>query len=198
MPRLPAGRLRHWRAPRGHPPERTGGPGRFNTHRGWLCGGGRKELKGANHVLDFPSVGATENLLMAATRAGVTRLTNVAREPGSRISRTSSTPWARRSGVGTDAITVVGVDALRGAEHVVMPDRIEAGTFLAAGVATGGVLTVANAGSPAQLPQEAAGGRRRCRNARQQRYAPPHRTGSTPSISPRCPIPASRPISRRR
>jgi UDP-N-acetylglucosamine 1-carboxyvinyltransferase len=52
---------------------------------------------------------------------------------------------ARISGAGTDMITIVGVDSLGGAEHIVMPDRIEAGTFLVAGVATGGDVTVANA-----------------------------------------------------
>ena len=105
------------------------------------------KLKGTNHVLDFPSVGATENLMMAATRAdGVTRLTNVAREPEIEdLAHFLNAIGARISGAGTDMITIVGVDALGGAEHIVMSDRIEAGTFLCAGVATGGDVTVLNA-----------------------------------------------------
>jgi UDP-N-acetylglucosamine 1-carboxyvinyltransferase len=105
------------------------------------------KLKGADYSLDFPSVGATENLMMAACRAdGVTRLTNVAREPEIEdVARFLNALGARISGAGTDLITVVGVDALGGAEHVVLPDRIEAGTFLVAGVATRGDVTVVNA-----------------------------------------------------
>jgi len=104
-------------------------------------------MKGANVALDFPSVGATENLMMAACRAeGVTRLTNVACEPEIEdLARLLNSMGARISGAGTDLITIVGVDALGGAEHVVMPDRIEAGTFIAAAVATGGDVTVVNA-----------------------------------------------------
>ena len=105
------------------------------------------KLKGVNYALDFPSVGATENLMMAATRAeGVTRLTNVAREPEIEdLAHFLNAMGARISGAGTDLITIVGVDALGGAEHIVMPDRIEAGTFLTAGIATGGDVTVLNA-----------------------------------------------------
>ncbi|MCF6286006.1 MAG: UDP-N-acetylglucosamine 1-carboxyvinyltransferase [Candidatus Hydrogenedentes bacterium] len=105
------------------------------------------KLKGVNYALDFPSVGATENVMMAATRAeGVTRLTNVAREPEIEdLARFLNGMGARISGAGTDLITIVGVDALGGAEHTVMSDRIEAGTFLTAGVATGGDVTVLNA-----------------------------------------------------
>ncbi len=104
-------------------------------------------LVGANHTLDFPSVGATENLMMAACRAeGVTRLTNVAREPEIEdLAQFLNAMGARISGAGTDLITIVGVDGLGGAEHVVIPDRIEAGTFLIAGLATGGDVTVVNA-----------------------------------------------------
>ncbi len=104
-------------------------------------------LKGANIGLDFPSVGATENLLMAATLAdGVTRLNNVAREPEIvDLSKFLSAMGAQISGAGTDLITVVGVDALAGTEHDVIPDRIETGTFLIAGLATGGDVTVCNA-----------------------------------------------------
>lgn len=104
-------------------------------------------LQGANHTLDFPSVGATENIMMAACRAkGVTRISNAAREPEIEdLARLLNAMGARISGAGTDLVTIVGVDALGGAEHVVMPDRIEAGTFLAAAVATHGDVTVQGA-----------------------------------------------------
>ncbi|MFA6240287.1 MAG: UDP-N-acetylglucosamine 1-carboxyvinyltransferase [Candidatus Hydrogenedentales bacterium] len=104
-------------------------------------------LTGVDFALDFPSVGATENLMMAATRAkGVTRLSNVAREPEIvDVAAFLNAMGAQISGAGTDMITVVGVDSLGGAEHVVIPDRIEAGTFLIAAVATRGDVTVLNA-----------------------------------------------------
>lgn len=105
------------------------------------------KLKGANIALDFPSVGATENLMMAASKAeGVTRISNVAREPEIEdLARLLNAMGAQISGAGTDLITIVGVDSLGGAEHVVLPDRIEAGTFLVAAVATRGDVTVQNA-----------------------------------------------------
>jgi UDP-N-acetylglucosamine 1-carboxyvinyltransferase len=104
------------------------------------------KLVGCNYALDFPSVGATETLMMAACRAdGLTRLSNVAREPEIEdLAKFLNSLGARISGAGTDLITVVGVESLGGAEHVVVSDRIEAGTFLAAGVATHGDVTVTN------------------------------------------------------
>lgn len=104
-------------------------------------------LHGADFTQEFPSVGATENLLMAACLAdGVTRLYNAAREPEiADLARFLNAMGAQISGAGTDMITVVGVDHLGGAEHPVMSDRIEAGTFLAAAVATHGDVTVLNA-----------------------------------------------------
>lgn len=112
---------------------------------GYVVAEGR--LKGADIAMDFPSVGATENLMMAATLAtGVTRLTNVAREPEIvDLANLLNAMGARISGAGTDLITIVGVEQLGGAEHSVLPDRIEAGTFLAAAVATHGDVTVNNA-----------------------------------------------------
>ena len=103
-------------------------------------------LTGADISLDFPSVGATENLIMAATRAkGVTRINNAAREPEiSDLAQFLNGLGAQISGAGTDLVTIVGVDALGSTEHVVIADRIEAGTFLLAGVATGGDVTVTN------------------------------------------------------
>lgn len=118
---------------------------RITIDGGYVFAEGR--LKGADVVLDFPSVGATENILMAACRAGgLTRISNVAREPEIEdLARFLNALGARISGAGTDLITVVGVDHLGGAEHMVLSDRIEAGTFLAAGAATGGDVTVLNA-----------------------------------------------------
>ncbi len=111
------------------------------------------KLKGVDYALEFPSVGATENMMMAATRAdGVTRISNAAREPEIEdLARLLISMGAQISGAGTDLITIVGVPALSGAEHVVMPDRIEAGTFIAAAVATRGDVTVVNA-APEHLP----------------------------------------------
>lgn len=110
-------------------------------------------LEGADIALDFPSVGATENLMMAACRAqGRTRLSNVAREPEIvDLARFLNAMGAQISGAGTDLITIIGVEALKGAEHVVIPDRIEAATFLIAGAATHGDVTVRNA-NPDHLP----------------------------------------------
>ncbi len=104
-------------------------------------------LRGADYALDFPSVGATENLMMAACRAqGLTRISNVAREPEIEdLARFLNAMGAQISGAGTDMISVVGVDGLHGAEHVVLPDRIEAGTFMIAAVATRGDVTILNA-----------------------------------------------------
>lgn len=118
---------------------------------GYVVAEGR--LRGADYSLDFPSVGATENLMCAACRAqGVTRLRNVAREPEiADLARYLNALGAQISGAGTDLITVLGVDGLGGAEHVVIPDRIETGTFLMAAVATRGDVTVLDA-NPDHLP----------------------------------------------
>lgn len=109
---------------------------------GYVVAEGRPQ--GADYALEYPSVGATENLMMAACRAkGVTRLSNVAREPEiADLAGFLNSLGAQISGAGSDLITIVGVDALGGAEHVVIGDRIEAGTFLVAGAATHGDVTV--------------------------------------------------------
>ncbi len=104
-------------------------------------------LRGAEYAMAFPSVGATENLMMAACKAeGLTRLTNVAREPEIEdLARFLNAMGAQISGAGTDMITVLGVKSLAGAEHEIIPDRIEAGTFLIAAAATQGDVTVQGA-----------------------------------------------------
>jgi UDP-N-acetylglucosamine 1-carboxyvinyltransferase len=99
-----------------------------------------KRLSGAHIVMDIVTVTGTENLMMAATLAdGVTVLENAAREPEvSDLADCLISMGAKISGVGTDIITIEGVEALHGAAHRVMPDRIETGTFLVAAAATGG------------------------------------------------------------
>ena len=99
-----------------------------------------KRLKGARIFMDMVSVTGTENLLMAATLAeGVTVIENAAREPEVvDLADYLVRMGARIEGAGTDTITVEGVDRLRGCEHTVLPDRIEAGTFLVGAAMTGG------------------------------------------------------------
>jgi UDP-N-acetylglucosamine 1-carboxyvinyltransferase len=95
--------------------------------------------------LDYPSVGATENLMMAACLAkGRTVIESAAREPEMiDLAKFLSSMGARISGAGTDTIIIDGVDELEGATHTVIPDRIEAGTFMLAAAVTGGDVKVA-------------------------------------------------------
>jgi UDP-N-acetylglucosamine 1-carboxyvinyltransferase len=101
-------------------------------------------LKGARIVFDMVTVTGTENLMMAATLAdGVTTLENAACEPEVvDLARCLAAMGARIAGAGTTRISIEGVDRLHGAEHAIMPDRIETGTFLAAVAATGGDATL--------------------------------------------------------
>ena len=101
-------------------------------------------LKGARICMDIVSVGATENLLMAATLAkGTTILENAAREPEVvDVANYLIAMGAKIIGAGTDVITIEGVDKLVGAHHDVLPDRIETGTYLVAGAMTGGRVKV--------------------------------------------------------
>lgn len=109
-------------------------------------------LKGALIGLDFPSVGATENILMAAVRAdGETVLDNVAREPEIvDLCRMLVTMGAKIEGAGTSTLHVQGVDRLRPTEHTTVPDRIVAGTWALAASMTRGDITVTN-GRPEHL-----------------------------------------------
>ncbi|HEX3884306.1 MAG TPA: UDP-N-acetylglucosamine 1-carboxyvinyltransferase [Stellaceae bacterium] len=104
-------------------------------------------LKGAEIVFPQVSVGATENLLMAATLAeGVTVLINAAREPEiTDLAICLVEMGARIDGIGTDRLTVTGVTSLNPARHRVIPDRIETGTYLMAAAATGGEVTLSGA-----------------------------------------------------
>ncbi len=101
-------------------------------------------LTGTYILLEYPSVGATENLMMAAVRAeGETTIDNSAREPEIvDLSKFLISMGADIEGAGTSTIKVRGVSELHGAEHTVIGDRIEAGTYLVAGAITGGEVEV--------------------------------------------------------
>ena len=103
-----------------------------------------EKLQGNKIYLDFPSVGATENLMMAATLAkGITVIENAAAEPEiCDLANFLNQMGARVEGAGSDTVTVYGVERLTGCEYCVIPDRIEAGTYLIAAAATGGKVTV--------------------------------------------------------
>ena len=104
------------------------------------------KLKGERVYLDFPSVGATENIMMAAALGeGVTTIENAAEEPEVvDLARFINAMGGKVSGAGTDTIRITGVAKLSGTEYTVIPDRIEAGTFMVAAAITGGRVTVEN------------------------------------------------------
>jgi UDP-N-acetylglucosamine 1-carboxyvinyltransferase len=106
-----------------------------------------KRLKGARHVFEMVLVGATENVLMAATLAqGTTVLENAAMEPEIvDLAECLKAMGAKIEGAGTGRIIVEGVERLHGGKHSVVADRIETGTFLVAGAMTGGRVTVRKA-----------------------------------------------------
>ena len=103
-------------------------------------------LVGGHVIFDNPSVGATENVLMAATLAkGTTRIDNAAREPEIvDLAEALQKMGAHIEGAGDSVIHVEGIESLSGFDHDVIPDRIEAGTFLIGAAMTGGTVTVAN------------------------------------------------------
>ena len=107
--------------------------------------GDRKRLKAASIVLDCPSVGATETILMAASLAeGTSVIENAAQEPEVQdLANLLNAMGARISGAGGPSITVEGVERLHGCDYTVIPDRIEAGTFLLAAAITRSTLRVA-------------------------------------------------------
>ncbi len=104
-------------------------------------------LTGARIYLDFPSVGATENILMAASMAkGQTILENPAEEPEIvDLANFLNAMGARIRGAGTNVIRIEGADELRGCTHTVIPDRIEAGTYMVAAAMTDGDVYIENA-----------------------------------------------------
>lgn len=104
-------------------------------------------LKGAKVFLDVPSVGATENIMMAAVLAeGTTIIENSAKEPEIvDLATFLNKMGAKVVGAGTETIRIEGVKSLKGAEHTIIPDRIEAGTFMVAAAITGGNVFIENA-----------------------------------------------------
>jgi UDP-N-acetylglucosamine 1-carboxyvinyltransferase len=104
-------------------------------------------LHGASIVFPFVSVGATENLLMAASLAdGTTTLQNAAREPEiADLAKCLIAMGAKIEGIGTHTLTIEGQKTLHGADHAILPDRIETGTYACAAAITGGKIFLENA-----------------------------------------------------
>ncbi|MDR2671277.1 MAG: UDP-N-acetylglucosamine 1-carboxyvinyltransferase [Oscillospiraceae bacterium] len=114
----------------------------FETGGNLICRG--HHMVGREVNLTFPSVGATENIMLAACGAsGVTRITNAAREPEIEdLQHFLRAMGARVEGAGSSTVVIEGGYALHAAEHAILPDRIAAATYLAAGAAAGGTVTV--------------------------------------------------------
>lgn len=112
---------------------------KFTSEHGYVEGVAPR-LRGTRVLLEFPSVGATENLLMAAVTAqGTTTIENAAREPEIQdLAMFLNGCGARIAGAGTPTVVIDGVQDLSGTRHEIIPDRIEAGTFAIAAAATGG------------------------------------------------------------
>jgi UDP-N-acetylglucosamine 1-carboxyvinyltransferase len=115
---------------------------KIELSEGYIHARAPRGLKGANIRLELPSVGATENLLMAACLAdGQTVIANAAREPEVvDLARCLVAMGARIEGIGRGTLSIEGVAGLHGAEHAVLPDRIELGTYAIAAAITGGAL----------------------------------------------------------
>jgi UDP-N-acetylglucosamine 1-carboxyvinyltransferase len=114
---------------------------------GYVTATAPRGLKGATVIFPFVSVGATENLLMAATLAeGTTVIANAAREPEiGDLAACLAAMGARIEGVGTDRLVVHGVSRLHAARHAIIPDRIETGTYACAAAITGGSVLLEGA-----------------------------------------------------
>ncbi|GGI00701.1 UDP-N-acetylglucosamine 1-carboxyvinyltransferase [Mammaliicoccus vitulinus] len=119
----------------------------IELHNGFIEAKTPNGLKGTKIYLDFPSVGATQNIMMAAVLAeGKTEIQNVAREPEIvDLANYLNEMGAKVHGAGTDTIRITGVQQLYGAEHSIIPDRIEAGTFMIASAITRGNVNVIGA-----------------------------------------------------
>lgn len=117
----------------------------INVEGGYIRARG-KRLKGVHLTLEMVTVTGTENLMMAATLAeGTTILENAAREPEViDLAVCLNSMGAHIEGAGTDRITIEGVESLHGAEHKILPDRIETGTYLVAAAMTGGRIKLKN------------------------------------------------------
>ncbi|MAV07801.1 MAG: UDP-N-acetylglucosamine 1-carboxyvinyltransferase, partial [Gammaproteobacteria bacterium] len=125
---------------------------KIEVEQGYIKARTNGRLKGAHILMDVVSVGATENLMMAAALAkGTTVIENAAREPEIvDLAQCMNALGAKVEGYGTNTLTIHGVEAMTGGEYSIMPDRIETGTFLAAAAATGGRIKVTKA-DPASL-----------------------------------------------
>src|SRR5271154_65523 len=119
----------------------------FDLDGGYIDGRVSGRLRGATIVFPFISVGATEQLLMAAALAdGETVLANAAREPEiSDLAACLNRMGARISGIGTDKLVVEGVERLHGASHTIIPDRIETGSYACAAAISGGSVFLRDA-----------------------------------------------------
>ncbi|PTI29635.1 UDP-N-acetylglucosamine 1-carboxyvinyltransferase [Mammaliicoccus vitulinus] len=119
----------------------------IELHNGFIEAKTPNGLKGTKIYLDFPSVGATQNIMMAAVLAeGKTEIQNVAREPEIvDLANYLNEMGAKVHGAGTDTIRITGVQQLYGVEHSIIPDRIEAGTFMIASAITRGNVNVIGA-----------------------------------------------------
>ena len=117
------------------------------VEHGFVVAEAPEGLRGTTIWLDFPSVGATENLLMAAVLAsGTTVIDNAAREPEiADVCRMLSSMGAKINGIGTSTLEVIGVDRLEATTHATVPDRIVSGTWAVAAVMTRGDVTVRGA-----------------------------------------------------
>ena len=125
---------------------------KIEVDQGYIKARSNGRLKGANILMDMVSVGATENLMMAAALAeGTTVIQNAAREPEIvDLAKCMNALGAKVEGYGTNTLTIHGVEKMTGGKYSIMPDRIETGTFLAAAAATGGRIKVTKA-DPASL-----------------------------------------------
>ncbi|HDB5037167.1 TPA: UDP-N-acetylglucosamine 1-carboxyvinyltransferase [Staphylococcus aureus] len=119
----------------------------IHLENGNIYANAKDGLKGTSIHLDFPSVGATQNIIMAASLAkGKTLIENAAKEPEIvDLANYINEMGGRITGAGTDTITINGVESLHGVEHAIIPDRIEAGTLLIAGAITRGDIFVRDA-----------------------------------------------------
>ena len=119
----------------------------IEVDQGYIKARSKGRLKGANILMDMVSVGATENLMMAAALAeGTTVIHNAAREPEIvDLAQCMNALGAKVEGYGTNTLTIYGVEKMTGGEYSIMPDRIETGTFLAAAAATRGRIKATKA-----------------------------------------------------
>jgi len=118
-----------------------------NVGNGFIEATSKSRLQGAKIYLDFPSVGATQNIMMAAALAeGVTTLENCAKEPEIvDLANFLNEMGANVTGAGTEVMKIEGVEKLHAADHTIIPDRIEAGTFMVAAAMTQGDVLVKGA-----------------------------------------------------